>query len=47
VARVVNFDEQVSITYKLVMTPKGWRIHDLILPEAPSFRALMVEAGKP
>jgi hypothetical protein len=29
------------------MTPKGWRIHDLILPEAPSFRALMFEAGKP
>ena len=47
VARFRNFGDATQVVYKLVKTPKGWAVHDLILPEAPSFRALMVEAAKP
>ena len=46
-ARFRNFGDWTTVIYKLVATPKGWRIHDLVLPEAPSFRALMIRAGNP
>lgn len=47
VARFNNFGDATQVVYKLVMTPTGWAIHEMILPEAPSFRALLVEAAKP